>query len=143
MKINIDAICDATRAAADALVEMREEIMERRNRLISSTFLGRCFSDSIGDDGFPNGFAERFRNKKVYMLAGKIRPSAIYFLFKDHRMIYIGQSVNVFHRLTTHNIRHDFSIYAPCEEADLGIVESALIRMYMPPENRTGNVLKS
>ena len=60
----------------------------------------------------------------------------IYFLIKDKEIVYIGQSTNVYRRLTAHTDKH-FSGYVviPCETHELDILESLYIHCLQPKYN--------
>lgn len=62
--------------------------------------------------------------------------SGIYFLVKDKRVVYVGQSVNVFARIPTHRDK-DFDSYAyiPCSRSTLNRLESLYIHLLQPPLN--------
>lgn len=60
----------------------------------------------------------------------------IYFLIHDNEIVYIGQSTNVYRRLTAHSDKQ-FSGYAvvPCETHELDILESLYIHCLQPKYN--------
>lgn len=61
----------------------------------------------------------------------------IYFLIKKDQIIYIGQSVNVKHRLYAHKQDKDFDYYYvhECLPEELDTLEAQYIVKYDPPEN--------
>lgn len=65
--------------------------------------------------------------------------SAIYFLYKDGDLAYIGQSVNALKRIGSHNISGwDHALALPTEIDRLDEVESMMIAALQPPWNRVG-----
>ena len=63
--------------------------------------------------------------------------SGIYFLIKDGRIVYVGQSENVHYRAFVHAKQKDFDSYTyiPCELSQLGILEAAYINALKPELN--------
>lgn len=64
--------------------------------------------------------------------------SGIYFLCHNDRLQYVGQSVNILQRVSTHHISaHEFNViyYIPWPKDDLNRIEAALIRTLQPPLN--------
>ena len=61
--------------------------------------------------------------------------SGIYFLIKGSEVIYVGQSVNVFARISSHVQYKDFDSYAyvSCSRDKLDILESLYIHTLSPP----------
>lgn len=61
----------------------------------------------------------------------------IYFLIKERKIIYIGQSNNILTRITTHSNSKDFDSYSyiPCDESILDKLESLYIHVYQPELN--------
>lgn len=63
----------------------------------------------------------------------------IYFLFKDDDIVYIGQSVNIHQRVTTHknNQQKDFDSYSYvlCDKEDLMMYETAYLIKFKPKYN--------
>jgi hypothetical protein len=62
--------------------------------------------------------------------------SGIYFLIKDSRVVYVGQSTNVYARIDKHGTK-DFDAYAyvPCRRENLDAMESRYIHLLRPPQN--------
>lgn len=59
----------------------------------------------------------------------------IYFLIKDKEVIYVGQSLDVFHRMSRHrrdNREFDSFAYIECEPERLDELESAYITAFVP-----------
>ena len=61
--------------------------------------------------------------------------SGVYFLIKGSKVIYVGQSVNVFARISSHVQYKDFDSYAyvSCSRDKLDILESLYIHTLSPP----------
>lgn len=61
----------------------------------------------------------------------------VYFLVKDGRVIYIGQSNNIAGRIAQHVGQKDFDAYSfiQCDEDQLDILESLYIHFLNPPLN--------
>lgn len=61
----------------------------------------------------------------------------VYFLIKDERVRYVGQSVNVDTRLRDHSGNHDFDAvsFIPCDRAILDKLESLYIHLLKPDWN--------
>jgi len=64
----------------------------------------------------------------------------VYFLCKDDRIVYIGQSVNLTSRLGHHLITKNFDriYFMDVPETDLNRIEKELIEYYDPEYNQTG-----
>lgn len=78
--------------------------------------------------------------KEQEILAGSIpAPSCagIYFLIKESKIVYIGQSINLLSRIGNHAARIDFDKYTfiKCEKENLNDVESTLIKRFNPKHN--------
>jgi hypothetical protein len=75
-------------------------------------------------------------------ITGEMRRSGIYFLCDGNELLYIGQSVSVSSRISTHHHEGKFNrvIFMAWPPDDLNDVEGALIRALKPPLNgRTPN----
>lgn len=63
----------------------------------------------------------------------------VYFLIKDHTVVYVGQSRHVFARVAGHAAQHrktfDCAVYLPIPSSELDPVEAAFIRLLAPPLN--------
>jgi hypothetical protein len=68
--------------------------------------------------------------------------SCIYFLCKDDRIVYIGQTINLQNRLGQHILTKGFDkvYYMEVREDELNRIEAELISYYDPELNRTGNM---
>jgi len=65
----------------------------------------------------------------------------IYFLCREDRIVYIGQSINLMMRLGNHTQNKNFDrvFYFEVARGELNSVEAALIEYYDPEYNRTAN----
>lgn len=63
--------------------------------------------------------------------------SGVYFLIRGGRVVYVGQSLNVYNRLETHKKTRRFDTYfiMPCAPDVLDIVEDYYIKTLWPEEN--------
>jgi hypothetical protein len=70
-------------------------------------------------------------------ITGEARRSGIYFLCQDNELLYVGQSVSVSARISSHHHEGKFNrvIFMPWPPDDLNSVEGALIRALRPPLN--------
>jgi len=70
--------------------------------------------------------------------------TGIYFLIKDEKIVYVGQSTNIFSRVGTHKIDKDFdkAVYFECPSTELDDLEYELINILQPKYNKTGNPKK-
>ena len=70
-------------------------------------------------------------------ITGEARRSGIYFLCEDNELLYVGQSVSVSSRISSHHHEGKFNrvIFMPWPPDDLDSVEGALIRTLRPPLN--------
>jgi hypothetical protein len=60
----------------------------------------------------------------------------IYFLIENNKIVYVGQSVNVFSRITNHwDKKFDSYAWIPCEKNMLNKLESLYIYFLSPPLN--------
>lgn len=66
--------------------------------------------------------------------------SCVYFLIKDNRVVYVGQSVNIAGRLVDHFRTKEFDrvLYLLVPESELDRTEGAFIRFLKPPLNGKG-----
>ena len=67
------------------------------------------------------------------------RP-AVYALFKDEQIVYIGQSINAYSRIGSHNKDKDFDHFRimPCLKHRMNNWEEMLIQRYKPKYNKQG-----
>lgn len=61
----------------------------------------------------------------------------VYFLIKDSKVVYIGQSINIVNRISTHANNHDFDSVAiiECCQEELDVLESLYIFKFQTPLN--------
>lgn len=60
----------------------------------------------------------------------------VYFLIKDDEIIYIGQSINIAHRIASHRDKDfDSMAFIGCLKTDLDVLESLYILAYRPKLN--------
>jgi hypothetical protein len=66
-----------------------------------------------------------------------VPPTGIYFLIKKNKIVYIGQSTNIFTRIMTHSNDKNFDSYSyiPCDQSILDKLESLYIHVYQPELN--------
>lgn len=70
------------------------------------------------------------------------RVCGVYFLVRGDRVVYVGQSTNIYARAANHfnNKTFDAWSFIPCEEKDLDVIESLYIHFLQPSQNgRIGN----
>jgi hypothetical protein len=62
----------------------------------------------------------------------------IYFLIRDSKVVYVGQSLHVEARLATHALQKQFDSWAwiPCDIEDLISVERAYLDIFLPEDNK-------
>jgi len=63
--------------------------------------------------------------------------SGVYFLIKNERIVYVGQSVNVYSRIAEHYKNKFFSdvFSVPCPRSNLDVLESMYIHTFKPDLN--------
>jgi hypothetical protein len=79
-------------------------------------------------------------SKKTILSAAKPWQNftGIYFLIHKNKIVYIGQSVNVYFRISSHSGKQFDSFTAiPCPKEHLNVLESLYINMFDPPLNGT------
>lgn len=63
----------------------------------------------------------------------------VYFLIRDYKVVYVGQTTDLFQRLWKHRrsgkLFDSFS-FIPCAKVDLNAVEADYIALLMPEENK-------
>lgn len=67
----------------------------------------------------------------------------VYFLFECDEIVYIGQSVRVYRRVSDHRFPHDRVAWFPVAEDDLLAYEGALIRHFKPKHNSASSAARS
>lgn len=67
--------------------------------------------------------------------------TGVYFLVLEKRIVYVGQSTNVFTRILTHAKSKEFDsyVYIPCKKDMLDKLESLYIHVLSPPLNGNGH----
>ena len=63
--------------------------------------------------------------------------SGVYFLIKNERIVYVGQSINVYSRIAEHYKSKFFSdvFSVPCPRSNLDVLESMYIHTFNPDLN--------
>lgn len=71
--------------------------------------------------------------------ARHLLTSGIYFLIKDQKIIYVGQSISVLSRIKDHQNHRDFDHFTciPCPKEHLDMLESLYIHFLRPEQNAT------
>ena len=84
---------------------------------------------------------ERFRAELLTASHPRGIFTGIYVLFLAGRIVYVGQSTNVFARLAQHQERKTFDRFSfiVCTRTDLNNLETKLIREFRPPLNISKN----
>ena len=116
------------------------ELIEIRNKIDSM-----IETKGGGDNERPLGAMKLCRNKALseQFIASQSVPFievvGVYFLVKDEKIVYIGQSTNIFKRLYEHKKDKtkvwDSYSYIECSAGELDIVESLYIFKYEPIYN--------
>lgn len=93
----------------------------------------------MGEREYQHGYAaglQAARECPIRVMPARL--SAVYLLIGRGVVVYVGQSQNLFSRVAAHPRNLDFEsvILVPCDEKDLGALETALIARYRPPFNR-------
>ena len=107
------------------------DIQKREKQLTNSEFQANIMSKAIIDNIFDS--------KKIYVIE-KITIEdfcGIYFLLKEKKIVYIGQSVNIFSRINAHTKDKDFDEvrFFKCQREDLDKVEIFFIKLIKPELN--------
>lgn len=70
------------------------------------------------------------------------KACGVYFLLKENEIVYIGQSINCFSRVSSHtnDATKDFNrvCYVPVNSDELNAIEEILIAIFKPKHNRAG-----
>lgn len=62
--------------------------------------------------------------------------TGVYFLISENKIVYVGQSVNVYARISGHtHKKFDSFTVLPCPKEHLNLLESLYIHMFDPPLN--------
>lgn len=85
-------------------------------------------------------------SRKLKRFKYKVIPG-IYFLFKAKKLIYIGQTSNIYERILSHKKGrvgcyhdHDYAYYMECpglNSFQRGVLEDSLIHIHKPKLNKT------
>ena len=76
------------------------------------------------------------REHEIVQSAKQYEISGIYFLVKDKKVVYVGQSVSVLRRIGTHVYKEfDSFAFVPCDQSLLDRLESLYIHLLRPPLN--------
>ena len=68
------------------------------------------------------------------------KSSGVYFLIDGDRVVYVGQSVNIYSRIPQHyNKKFDKYAYVPCTIQQLNVLESLYIHLLQPKFNYDEN----
>jgi len=65
------------------------------------------------------------------------RHVGIYFLFHEHKLVYIGKTINLFNRIYQHGFKWDTVRLINCDKSKLDYYEKKFIVKYRPLHNRT------
>lgn len=67
-------------------------------------------------------------------------PTAIYFLLRDNKIVYVGQSINIYSRIGEHfedrKIKFNRFSIIPCKKENLEILETFYIHKFNPIYNK-------
>ncbi|MEL7966324.1 hypothetical protein AAG587_08105 [Vreelandella neptunia] len=81
----------------------------------------------------------RLLTEKEIVGNGRMTPhlTGVYFLIKDERIVYVGQSLNIISRVAAHVKHKEFDRFAfvPCDAQDLDVLESLYIHFLQPELN--------
>jgi hypothetical protein len=122
---------------------IEQQKMELRNALLCEVRRLQDRLASLERHDLVNKVSMSLSNKALLTEEDIIKGSApwatasgVYFLINDDKIIYVGQSTNVYARITSH---HDktFNSFAfiPCEPKVLDGLESLYIHIFRPPLN--------
>ena len=111
---------------------LKEEIQELENK-----------RENIQKIEFMSEAAFKITNKKLASkktILSAAKPwqnfTGVYFLIYKNKIVYVGQSVNVYSRMSSHtNKKFDSFTAIPCPKEHLNVLESLYIHMFDPPLN--------
>jgi hypothetical protein len=85
--------------------------------------------------GLKNLYSEREIVNSSKLYRDLEEACGVYFLIDHSKIVYVGQSVNVFSRMREHSKSKQFSSYAyiSCPKEDLDVLESLYIHVFRPP----------
>jgi len=99
--------------------------------------LGRVleFNKIAFNFGLKNLYSEREIVNSSKLYSDLESACGVYFLIDRSKVVYVGQSVNVFSRMREHSKSKQFSSYAyiSCSKEDLDVLESLYIHVVRPP----------
>ena len=130
---NKEAIEKRKAEERSGLLAIRQEVAElelQRGELQTQQILGAEAARLTGKT--------LLREKEI--VAGSMpvdKVCGVYFLIQSQRVVYVGQSVNVFSRILNHQAGKDFDSFAyiPCSPDILDRLESLYIHTLRPPLN--------
>lgn len=127
-----DDLNQSLSSAYSHLAELRSQIRhcEQQVRLVAGDF------SDYGIVTKQPKFALLSQETLIQQAKSNLSICGIYFLIKDNEIVYIGQSTNIFARLSGHgNKDFDSVTFVPCEKSELNIMESLYILAYRPKLN--------
>jgi hypothetical protein len=144
----------ATRAA-NKVEKKRQEDELRRQMLMEHTSLGceilaqrhavQDFEDQAPiRQAFSTLTGRTLHTEDEIVSASVEMPSTcgVYFLVHEHRVVYVGQSVNILARVGSHKASRkvfDRVAFVTCAQEHLNVVESLYIHILRPPLNGDSN----
>lgn len=119
-------------AAKEKVVELRFGINKLKEQLDNLTR-----SVSFGNSSKRLGIGALAKEEDIVAASNPVDGACgVYFLVRDNKVIYVGQSLNVFQRIREHEHKNfDRYAYIPCDESMLDKLESLYIYFLMPPLN--------
>jgi len=113
---------------------LRSEVSRLEHRRAD---LGRVleFNEIAFNFGLKNLYSEREIVNSSKLYSDLESACGVYFLIDRSKVVYVGQSVNVFSRMREHSKSKQFSSYAyiSCSKEDLNVLESLYIHVLRPP----------
>lgn len=99
------------------------EYMERSNRICPIHFTSKCAV---------------FTEEEVVAVSAPRPLCGVYFLIRDRKVLYVGQSENLLDRVGRHSMRVAFTHYTMmlCEKHELDALEAHYINEFKPPLNK-------
>lgn len=123
---------------------VREELAYLKGQVRECEQQARMVTGDFSDYGIVTKqpkFALLSKETLIQQAISNLAVCGVYFLIKGDEIVYIGQSVNIFARMSGHgNKDYDGITFVPCDKSELDILESLYILAYQPKLNgRTGN----
>lgn len=109
------------------LINERKQVLDEIERVITYTKIaGKLLNNTLLREEDIVAQAQPWEN-----------CSGVYFLINNGKVVYVGQSVNVFARMMYHQNGRKFDsfAYVPCATKHLDVLESLYIHCLRPPEN--------